>query len=235
VVLGSGLLSACEKLRTPAAIAIRSQEVAAVGKPVPVRVGVVDTLGQAVDLSLSSDVRQYQWSLNPSTGASLTMELPWQMSFVAREPGIWVISAVTTSGLLKEWETETGLPIEGGPLRGEQTISVDVPFSPQSLLIETTIENYDLSGHSCPGSVSLTFVLADDPEAEQPAFARRATIQGLCLKPEVTAFEAQGTFDQRSFDLEGGQHEHFSGTLDGGVVTITGGPGDQTFTFQVRR
>lgn len=235
VALGTNALSGCELSKTPVRVAIRSQQSAAIRQPVPVRVGVVDPNGSEIDFSSFNDVRGYRWSLLPSTGATLTQESPVQMSFVATEPGIWVVNAVTTNDLVREWEIESGLGISGGPLRGEQTISVGLPLRPQSLVIETTIENYDLAGHSCPGVVGLTFVLADGPPDELPELARRASIHGQCFDPEVTAFEAQGTFDQRGFDLEGGRYETFGGTLDGGVVTIAGGLSDQTFTFMVER
>ena len=85
------------------------------------------------------------------------------------------------------------------------------------------------SAVTCPAEVTLSFfATGGDPDT----FQGKAGLWANCTDQEFMAADATGTFDGRTFAFSNGNPEYdYSGTLDGGTVTITGGPRNVTLVF----
>jgi hypothetical protein len=222
---------------TLTSIGLSAAESAVVGEEVEIKVRTSDTDGDVTSGMDVSNVANYEWTVEPADGATLVPGGdPKRMTFVADAPGSY---RVTVQGMSdrKPWDFEgVESVVQGFQWRAETTITVRPRTIPQFPTIETTILDGRGPGEDCEGIVGLTFVLPIDPDADVPKFA---SLTGTCWedgRPVFTAFDASGTFENGRFDLSDGRFT-FAGTVDDATatVTITGGPGDQTFVFPLKR
>ena len=97
------------------------------------------------------------------------------------------------------------------------TISADVPIGGAE------------STATCPAEVTLSFIPSSgDPTTMQG----HAALWAHCTNVAFSALDAAGTFDGHTFTLRDGSAT-YSGTLEGGTATLTGGPRDATFVFPI--
>ncbi len=140
--------------------------------------------------------------------------------------GIWLVrNTPGDAGLWAGYERFTVIRGEVVPtptpdLSGEPvsiTVNVDMPIGGAE------------SAVTCPAEVTLSFfATGGDPDS----FQGKAGLWANCTDQEFMAADATGTFDGRTFAFSNGNPEYdYSGTLDGGTVTITGGPRNVTLVF----
>ena len=97
------------------------------------------------------------------------------------------------------------------------TINADVPIGGTD------------SAVTCPAEVGLAFTSTGGAPGTMQG---GAGLWANCTDAEFMAIDATGTFDGQTFKFSNGNPEYdYTGTLDGGIVTISGGPRNVTLVF----
>jgi hypothetical protein len=140
--------------------------------------------------------------------------------------GIWLVrNAPDDPGLWAGYERFTVIRGEVAPtptpdLSGEPvriTIDVDVPIGGKGATA------------TCPAEVGLSFFSGGGAPGTMKG---AAGLWANCTDKAFMAIDAAGTFDGTTFKFSNGNPEYdYSGTLDGGTVTISGGPNNVTLVF----
>lgn len=140
--------------------------------------------------------------------------------------GIWLVrSNPGEPGLWAGYERFTAIRGEVVPtptpdLSGEPvliTINADVPIGGKG------------EKATCPAEVGLSFFASGGAPGTMKG---GAGLWGNCTDKAFMAIDGTGTFDGQTFRFSNGNPEYdYSGTLDGGTVTITGGPNNVTLVF----